>query len=350
LDSRFRALLGRGFSTGNENGMALITGLMLIAALSVLSSAAYFMFSLELMIVRNDLAGKKAFYMAEAGIEEARARLPGWIPEAPHDRWRVFVLGGDAAMGDFSVGDFGAYDPGDPDHHLYSSLQNDMNVLAEIRILTEASDGSDLNNDSDTDDVVFWGDVGGDFVCEENVSTGFPMAWIRGAGLYGEAKKRVEVKIRPSPVFPDPKTRLWSPGGGGAAYPVDEALARALSRARATLAPGHYVSPGYGSAGDPLGLFFCPGDLSLENVSGYGLLAVTGTLTFSGVVSWEWAIIAGQGIVAGPGTSGQISGAAVSGGSAAIPGGLSIIYNAGVVARLRRARLVYETVAWRRFE
>lgn len=332
--------------------MALITGLMLIAALSVLSSAAYFMSSLELMMVRNDLAGKKAFYMAEAGIEEARARLPVWAPSAPaNDRWRVFVLGGDAAVGDFSLGDFGAYDPGNSDHHFYPGLQNDMNALAEIRVLTEAFGGSDLNHDSDTDDVIFWGDVDGDFVCEENVSAGVPMAWIRGAGLYGESQKRVEVKIRPSPVFPDPQTSLWAPpGGGGAAYPVQESLDRARSRASSTLAPGRRHSPRYGSANDRLGVFFCPGDLTLADPVGYGLLAVAGTLTFSGVVSWEGAIIAGQGIAAETGTSGEISGAVISGGSAAIPGGPAVTYDADIVSRLRMARLAYETTAWRRFE
>ena len=390
----------------NENGMVLITGLMLIATLSILSATAYMISSLELMISRNYLAEKKAFYMAEAAVEETRARLPDLLadawenPQLEDGQWRAFLLGGEVSIQDFSGEGFDSYDANHLDHHLYSSFQSDMTCLAEARHMTERDLGADLNHDSDTDDLIFWGDGNGDFVSEENVASGMPMEWIMGVGMYGGAIRRAGVKIRPSPVFLAPPAALYAnghiykTGGGGsavgrgsgsgcvaipdvmttakatnaegkarswpagssspsrfveisnAAYPVEETLARAESHASEIIAPGVYSFANYGGANQRVNLFFCPSDLTLSNLSGYGLLVVGGNLVISGNISWQGVIISKKGITIESGGAQEIRGAVISGGDVRITGAPDILYDCHITRRLQTAQADYHVAGW----
>ncbi len=59
----------------NERGAVLITGLLLVLVLTILSLAAMMSTATELKIASNDRSAKQVFYVAEAGLEDARSRL-----------------------------------------------------------------------------------------------------------------------------------------------------------------------------------------------------------------------------------------------------------------------------------
>jgi len=393
----------------NENGMVLITGLMLIAVLSVLSATAYMISSLELMISRNYVAKKKAFYMADAAVEEASARLPNLLadvsqnPQSQDRQWRAFLLGGEYGIQDFSGEGFDSYDPKNSDHHLYSSFQSDMNYLAEVRHMTEQDVGIDLNHDSDTDDLILWGDGNGDFISEENATSGAPIEWVVGVGMSGGATQRAGLKLRPSPVFLAPPAALYADGhiyksgGGGSAvgedvasgcpaiadvmttakasnvggkagdwpagsslpprfmeisnatYPIEETMAQAESHAAKIIDSGTHGSQSYGGADDRFKLFFCPGDATFSDLNGRGLLVIGGKLVVSGNISWEGVIISRKGISTGTLGTQKIVGALISGGDVHIAGALDILYDCRVARNLQIAQSDYHVAGWRHF-
>lgn len=59
----------------NEKGFALVLALVVMAAMTAIGVAAVTSSTTDLMIAKNEKEAKMAFYLAEAGIEEAIARL-----------------------------------------------------------------------------------------------------------------------------------------------------------------------------------------------------------------------------------------------------------------------------------
>ncbi|MBI5966426.1 MAG: hypothetical protein HY882_01025, partial [Deltaproteobacteria bacterium] len=66
---------GKILPAENEKGAVLVTGLLLVLVLTILSMAAMMSTSAEIRIAANDRSAKSAFYLAEAGLEDARTRL-----------------------------------------------------------------------------------------------------------------------------------------------------------------------------------------------------------------------------------------------------------------------------------
>ena len=78
----------------NEKGIVLATGLMFMAIIAIVGTTAVIVTTTDLKIGSNYRASEQAFYVAEAGIEEARARLKGSSTAAnyagdpsPYDEW-----------------------------------------------------------------------------------------------------------------------------------------------------------------------------------------------------------------------------------------------------------------------
>ncbi|MBE9541957.1 MAG: hypothetical protein IMF01_06530, partial [Proteobacteria bacterium] len=61
----------------NEKGMVLPLGLVFLAIITILGTTAVILTTTDLKIGSNYRASEQAFYAAEAGIEEARARFRG---------------------------------------------------------------------------------------------------------------------------------------------------------------------------------------------------------------------------------------------------------------------------------
>ncbi|MDL1980585.1 MAG: pilus assembly PilX N-terminal domain-containing protein [Deltaproteobacteria bacterium] len=84
-----------GTILSNEKGMVLPVGLMFLAIIAILGTTAVIITTTDLKIGTNYKLSEQAFYAAEAGIEEARARLRGpstvanyaGDPSAAYDPW-----------------------------------------------------------------------------------------------------------------------------------------------------------------------------------------------------------------------------------------------------------------------
>jgi len=63
-------------SCGDEKGMVLVLGLLLVSVLALVGTTAVMTSTTDMKINSNYKSGAQAFYLAEAGIERARAKLP----------------------------------------------------------------------------------------------------------------------------------------------------------------------------------------------------------------------------------------------------------------------------------
>ena len=93
-----RAWLKKVSLSIDERGAALITGLLLVLVLTVLSIAAMMSTATELKIAANDRSSKQIFYLAEAGLEDARSRLQAGVSPSPiydsqssNPNWTAFI-------------------------------------------------------------------------------------------------------------------------------------------------------------------------------------------------------------------------------------------------------------------
>jgi len=87
---------------GDRRGVALLAALSLLAVVGLMGTSVLIATSTEITISGNYRRGIEAFYLAEAGVEEARARLrgsslgtQGFIgdPRPPYDsQWSAYVL------------------------------------------------------------------------------------------------------------------------------------------------------------------------------------------------------------------------------------------------------------------
>jgi hypothetical protein len=146
--------------------------------------------SMGLRIAANYKLSAQAAYSTQAGLEEARLRMPtfsqGGMPTAS---WRAF-LGTEASAADL----FG-YNASDSNHTLIVGTQNGLDYAVEIRHKTEADCGIDLNGDGDKTDVVLWGDPNGDAVFEQNTITGKPIEMLTCASKLAEALEKIRMEI-----------------------------------------------------------------------------------------------------------------------------------------------------------
>ncbi|UCD86924.1 MAG: pilus assembly PilX N-terminal domain-containing protein [Desulfobacterales bacterium] len=105
----------------NERGSVLVTGLLFVAILAIMGTAAYLSSSNELKISKNYRLAKEAYYSAEGGLEEGRARLKGssgetyWAGDpnggTPDPDWSAYILTPQIAAG-FDYSQDAEYDSG----------------------------------------------------------------------------------------------------------------------------------------------------------------------------------------------------------------------------------------------
>ena len=134
----------------------------------------------------------QALYAAEAGVEEARARLRtsagGYriVDTAPDDpRWSVSI----ATRG--AVQEAGQESR---QHARVASLQNDLTYTVTIRHATHPTDAT----------VLRWGDARGEGIYTRNPTRGENMYVITAHGAQGEARHTVAIEVasEPSPTVP----------------------------------------------------------------------------------------------------------------------------------------------------
>jgi hypothetical protein len=175
--------------SGSEKGSVLLVAVIVILLLTLGALFSANVSTIESRIAGNNKLGAQTFYITQAGIEEARMRLPAitQVGKAT-STWRAYIGGEASARSLFN------YDPTDSEHAIVPSLQSDLYYTAQVRHKTEADHGSDLNGDGDTTDVVYWGDENGDGIFEQNTTTGKPVEIITSVGKAGGAMDKITVE------------------------------------------------------------------------------------------------------------------------------------------------------------
>jgi Tfp pilus assembly protein PilX len=156
-----RLLVKTLFKTPDEKGAVLITGLLLVLVLTILSMAGLMSTASELRIAANDRSSKKVFYVAEAGLEDARSRLqtgassnPVYDNQFSNPIWTAFI-------GAESKSAEKGYQSGNTSHVRYDQLNSGLNYVVTV---SHKLDGSG--------NILRWGDSNDDGIPEENTSVG----------------------------------------------------------------------------------------------------------------------------------------------------------------------------------
>lgn len=167
-----------------EKGMALIISILLLLVTTLIGISAVSTANYDNHISGNKRIAERAFYVAEAGLNEFLGRFrddaasPITDAAKTNINWRLFLA--QNAAGASRVG----YSSGNSDHALVQSLQNQLDFATEVRHKVVA------NN------VVF--------------SAGSPIYIVRGHGFTPEGgRKVVEIEMLKTPNL-DPQAPLYS--------------------------------------------------------------------------------------------------------------------------------------------
>ncbi len=158
---------------GVESGAVLILAMVILVLITLLGVYGARVSTTEMRIAANQRQAMAAFYAAESGIEEARARLPYLVQSASlTTTWRVFLGDRRLVANDQITALLSGYEP----QYFLASRQQKIPYWVQIRFKTEAESGPDLcGDDPCINDIVYWGDDTGTGVFRENpVSCGNP--------------------------------------------------------------------------------------------------------------------------------------------------------------------------------
>ena len=221
----------------NEKGMVLPLGLMFLAIISILGTTAVIVTTTDLKIGSNYRTSEQAFYAAEAGIEEARARLRGSStaasyagdPSATYDPWwSAYILTSGSwqtSDGPDHNGSYNNYIPTSFSHTnttiTANSLQTDISYFVKIRHKREYDaeqtghtisspqyydgDGDTGTNSAATPgNIIYYGYKDNTSTTVEQFTTSGateykPVEIITGCGLSSNSRKIVEIEVKKNP-------------------------------------------------------------------------------------------------------------------------------------------------------
>lgn len=165
----------------NEKGFVLVAGLLVILLLTVLMVCGMNMAVGNLKATGNDREARKAFYLAEAGVEEAKGRMhptsPNNIPDTnmTSPSWSAFI--GDPTKAPSSATKYTSL----------TSLPYNVTITHKI---------------NSTGQVMMWGDTNYDGVAEQNLIVGYPIYVIDSIGNPPSgAQKRVRIEATRLPLL-----------------------------------------------------------------------------------------------------------------------------------------------------
>ena len=187
----------------NESGVAAPVGLLLLMVLAVLGTTCAMMTTVDLQIGQHHRTSKQAFYTAESGLEEAKARLradaatPINDGHPDHTQWSAFIGAETKAQGK-------GYDKGNAMHSRLTSLQSGMDYTVRVQHQTDASGN-----------LVYYGDADGDGVNERNTTGGQNVYFISSTGcsdgslatIEGEASRVPPLSV-PGAVYVEASTSI----------------------------------------------------------------------------------------------------------------------------------------------
>jgi Tfp pilus assembly protein PilX len=192
LKAVLSAGVGRRFTHRSESGMVTAVSLLVLAALTLLGTTAMLVTSTDILIGGNYKVSEMAFYAAEAGVEEARARLRSTaganqiIDASPTStQWRAYI-------GTLAMAQKLGFDSGQATHSRTNSLQSAMTYVVEIKHKTNAAGN-----------IMYWGDDNDDGTATRNTTTGNNIYLVTSSGYTGNSFRTVETevtKVAPIPV------------------------------------------------------------------------------------------------------------------------------------------------------
>lgn len=249
--------------------------------------------------------------------------------------------------------------------------------------------------------VVLWGDENGDYMWEENFTTGRPLEIAYSEGTHNirggrsnikatykyefifampDAALRVNESVNGNGVSgsiigeheagsscPDVADIMYDIAGGtidysgdmgdspviaesGGMYPYPIMKPNLLRNATQVLAPvgGKVDASAIVTSESDTGIIFITGDAKITNLTGYGILVVDGTFDCAGNLDWHGLIIVGNDIVFSGGGTKTIYGSVVGMGNAvAINGSVDIQYDCTVLMDLMDKHSKYRMTSWR---
>lgn len=175
----------------NENGAVLVIGLMFMAILAMLGTTAVVMTTTDMQIGANYKTSVQAFNAAQAGIEEARARMRGnatnpITDSAPTDAtWETYIGTDTLAqhLSGYATGDTRT----DSDHTF-----TDMDYAVQIVHATDAGGN-----------VLYWGDSNGDGISDRNTTgdgNNIYLVTCYGTTITGGGVRRITVEMARVPI------------------------------------------------------------------------------------------------------------------------------------------------------
>jgi Tfp pilus assembly protein PilX len=172
--------------------MVSALALLLLAVLALLGTTAVIITSTDIQIGGNYKVSEVAFYAAEAGVEEARARLRSTagvdqlVDIYPtSSQWRAYI-------GTLPMAQKVGFNSSDSKHSRTNSLQSDINYVVEIRHKTDAAGN-----------IVYWGDHNSDGIITRNTDVGNSnnrnIFMVTSSGYTGNSYQTVEVEMAKLP-------------------------------------------------------------------------------------------------------------------------------------------------------
>lgn len=168
---------------GNQGGISLLITLLILSLLLFLSA-------LTIMYVSNNLrysgaykSSRKAFQVAEAGLEEVRARLRSTSTHPISDTypnntaWKVYV-------GTTSRAQEKGYDSSNSAHSRLNSLQSDLDYVVKTE--------HQMDNSGN---ILYWGDTNNDGINERTTSSGTNKKNIYLITSYGYADRSTKTLV-----------------------------------------------------------------------------------------------------------------------------------------------------------
>jgi Tfp pilus assembly protein PilX len=164
LGQVFSSLLNRTHLYHNERGMVTALALLLLAVLALVGTTAIVVTSTDIQIGGNYKVSEVAFYAAEAGVEEARARLRSTagvnqiVDLYPTSgQWRAYI-------GTLAMAQKEKFNSSESKHSRTDSVQTEINYVVKIRHKTD--------NDKDDGNIMYWGDHNSDGIATRNTDAG----------------------------------------------------------------------------------------------------------------------------------------------------------------------------------
>lgn len=177
-------------SVVDEKGMVLVAVLLLVAVLVLLGSTAVVTSVTDMKISANYKTGNQAFYVAEAGIEEARTRLGGNFTPTTGATGRINDTDPTSPTWSAAIGGAGSY----------TSTQSALSYTVSI-----------AHQRNSANQILYWGDVNGDGISERTTNptgatgmTNKNIYLVTSSGVAANAYRRLVVEMTKAPPITAP--------------------------------------------------------------------------------------------------------------------------------------------------